>query len=101
MIRHLHSHKLFNFNYVYCLPYNKNLKTFSRKLRNNSTEGEILLWKKLSAGSMMNYTFNRQKPLKRYIVDFYCKPLNLVIEVDGGYHEEEAQKLKIMSGNRC
>jgi len=42
----------------------------------------------------MNYTFNRQKPLKRYIVDFYCKPLNLVIEVDGGYHEEEVQKIK-------
>lgn len=42
----------------------------------------------------MGYTFNRQKPLKRYIVDFYCKPLNLVIEVDGGYHEEEMQKIK-------
>ena len=42
----------------------------------------------------MNYTFNRQKPLRRYIVDFYCKPLNLVIEVDGGYHEEEFQKIK-------
>lgn len=43
---------------------------------------------------MMGYTFNRQKPLNRYIVDFYCKPLNLVIEVDGGYHETEAQKIK-------
>lgn len=43
---------------------------------------------------MMNYTFNRQKPLGRYIVDFYCKPLNLVIEVDGGYHFEEKQKVK-------
>ena len=43
---------------------------------------------------MMGYTFNRQKPLGKYIVDFYCKPLNLVIEVDGGYHEEEEQKIK-------
>ena len=56
--------------------------------------GEIILWKKLRAGNMLNYTFNRQKPLKRYIVDFYCKPLNLVIEVDGSYHEEELQKIK-------
>jgi len=79
---------------VYYLPYNKDLKTFSRKLRNNSTPSEIMLWKKLRAGGMMNYTFNRQKPLKRYIVDFYCKPLNLVIEIDGGYHEEEVQKIK-------
>lgn len=42
----------------------------------------------------MGYTFNRQKPLNKYIVDFYCKPLNLVIEIDGGYHEEEMQKIK-------
>ena len=84
----------FYFQSVYYLPYNKDLKTFSRKLRNNSTVGEIILWKKLRAGNMLNYTFNRQKPLKRYIVDFYCKPLNLVIEVDGSYHEEELQKIK-------
>jgi len=79
---------------VYHLPYNKNLKEFSRHLRNHSTLGEILLWKQLRAGSMKGYTFNRQKPLGYYIVDFYCKPLNLVIEVDGGYHFEEKQKIK-------
>jgi very-short-patch-repair endonuclease len=79
---------------MYWLPYNKNLKEFSRKLRNNSTLGEILLWQKLRAGSIMNYTFNRQKPLNRYIVDFYCKPLKLVIEIDGAYHFEEEQKVK-------
>ena len=79
---------------MYYLPYNINLKEFSRRLRNNSTLGEILLWKKLRAGSLMNYTFNRQKPLHRYIVDFYCKPLNLVIEIDGSYHNEPQQKIK-------
>ena len=79
---------------MYWLPYNKNLKEFSRKLRNNSTLGEILLWQKLRAASMRGYTFNRQKPLDRYIVDFYCKPLKLVIEIDGSYHFEEEQKIK-------
>mgnify|MGYP000409810862 CR=1 FL=1 len=34
----------------------------------------------------MGYKFNRQKPLGNYIVDFYCKKLNLVIEVDGEIH---------------
>lgn len=48
----------------------------------------------MRAGSIMGYTFNRQKPLNNYIVDFYCKPLKLVIEVDGGYHFEEAQMIK-------
>ena len=84
----------FTFKKMYYLPYNKNLKDFSRQLRNHSTLGEILLWQKLRAGSMMKYTFNRQKPLDRYIVDFYCKPLNLVIEVDGAYHFEAAQIIK-------
>jgi very-short-patch-repair endonuclease len=79
---------------MYHLPYGFNLKAFSRQLRNNSTFGEVLLWKKLRAGSMRGYTFYRQKPLGNYIVDFYCKPLQLVIEVDGGYHFEEAQQMK-------
>ncbi len=43
---------------------------------------------------MKGYTFNRQKPLNNFIVDFYCKPLNLVIEVDGSYHFEDEQKIK-------
>ena len=42
----------------------------------------------------MKYSFNRQKPLNRYIVDFYCKPLKLVIEVDGEYHNAPLQKIK-------
>ena len=37
----------------------------------------------------MGYKFNRQKPLLNYIVDFYCKSLNLVIEVDGVSHDNE------------
>ena len=59
------------------------------KLRNDSTLSEILLWKELRAGKMMGYKFNRQKPLLNYIVDFYCKPLKLVIEVDGVSHDNE------------
>ena len=78
---------------MYYLPYDTNLREFSRRLRKNSTLGEILLWQKLRAGSIMNYTFNRQKPLNRYIVDFYCKPLKLVIEIDGSYHYEQDQMI--------
>jgi very-short-patch-repair endonuclease len=73
------------------LPYNVNLKEFSRHLRNNSTIGEVRLWMYLKRGQMMGYTFNRQKPLDKYVVDFYCAKLKLVIEVDGDYHNEEEQ----------
>ncbi len=35
---------------------------------------------------MMGYDFDRQRPILNYIVDFYCKDLLLVIEVDGITH---------------
>jgi len=79
------------FKLMYFIPYNENLKEFSRYLRNNSTLAEVLLWQELRAGNIRGYKFNRQKPLGKYIVDFYCKKLNLVIEVDGdSHHHEEA-----------
>ena len=71
---------------MYFLPYNKNLKEFSRDLRSHSTLSEILLWQKLRSSQFRGYAFNRQKPLGNYIVDFYCLKLDLVIEVDGNSH---------------
>lgn len=71
------------------IPYNVNLKQLARNLRNNSTPGEILLWKELSNKKFYNHDFHRQKPLLNYIVDFYCYELNLVIEIDGIYHNNE------------
>ncbi len=74
------------------IEYNLNLKENSRLLRNNSTLSEVLLWKKLRAGSMIGFKFNRQKPLGNYIVDFYCKALNLIIEIDGNSHDNKYEK---------
>jgi very-short-patch-repair endonuclease len=74
---------------MYFIPYNRSLKEFSRELRNHSTLSEILLWEKLRASQFRSYGFNRQKPLNHYIVDFYCKKLNLVIEIDGASHDDE------------
>ena len=73
------------------IPYNPNLKMLARKLRNTSTLGEVLLWNELKNKQMHGYDFHRQKPLLNYIVDFYCYELNLVIEIDGQYHNSEEQ----------
>ncbi|SHO60203.1 endonuclease domain-containing protein [Algoriphagus zhangzhouensis] len=87
---------------MYFLPYNRNLKDFSRELRSHSTLSEVLLWKYLRAKCFRGYGFNRQKPLDNYIVDFYCKKLDLVIEVDGDSHfsefavTEDAERQKIL-----
>jgi very-short-patch-repair endonuclease len=74
---------------MYFLPYDRSLKDFSRKLRSHSTLSEVLLWQKLKANQFRGYGFNRQKPLDNYIVDFYCKRLELVIEIDGDSHFNE------------
>jgi len=68
--------------------YNKKLKRFSRELRNDSTDGEIILWKEvLRAKKMYGYQFNRQFAIENYIVDFICRKLKLIIEVDGYSHQ--------------
>ncbi|MEX8549131.1 MAG: endonuclease domain-containing protein [Mucilaginibacter sp.] len=74
------------------IPYNPKLKELARNLRNNSTPGEIRLWQELKAKQFLGYDFHRQKPLLNYVVDFYCAELNLVIEIDGRYHEEITDK---------
>jgi len=62
------------------------LKQWGRDLRNNSTLGEVLLWKQLKCRQMMGYRFLRQRPIGNFIADFYCPKLRLVIEVDGKSH---------------
>ncbi len=72
--------------------YNKSLKGFARENRNDSTFGEILLWKKLLSKRKTGYQFNRQFPIDNFIVDFISRKLRVVIEVDGRYHETIYEK---------
>ncbi len=67
------------------LNYDPRLKIIARKLRKNSTFGEILLWQVIK-GKELGYEFHRQVPIDKYIVDFYCHELMLAIEVDGMTH---------------
>jgi len=59
------------------------------ELRSNLTNAEQLLWSKIRRKQLFDFTFNRQKPIGRYIVDFYCFEARLVIELDGGQHYEQ------------
>ncbi len=57
------------------LPYNPALKEKARELRNNSTKTEILLWRFLKGKQLRGYDIHRQKPIDKYIVDFFCTDL--------------------------
>jgi len=67
------------------------LKDFARKNRREMTESERILWDALR-NSLQGYKFRRQHAIMDYIADFVCLSEKLVIEVDGGYHEDEAQQ---------
>lgn len=69
--------------------YNPKLKELARKLRNNGTKAEVVLWKHLRRKQLLGMDFHRQKPLGNYIADFYCPEARLVIEVDGRSHLRE------------
>jgi very-short-patch-repair endonuclease len=73
------------------IPYNPNLKSLARDLRNNSTKSEIILWNKIKKKSL-GVEFHRQVPIDEYIVDFYCHELMLAIEIDGVTHHYNFEK---------
>ena len=73
--------------------YNKELKEFAKRLRNDSTPGEIKLWSEvLRAKQFYGLQFNRQFAIRNYIVDFICKKLKLIIEIDGGSHQHKTEQ---------
>jgi very-short-patch-repair endonuclease len=63
----------------------------ARELREGSTPAEEALWERLRGRQILGLKFRRQYPINRYIADFCCPELRLVIEVDGAVHDTEAQ----------
>ncbi|EAU43173.1 hypothetical protein FP2506_10026 [Fulvimarina pelagi HTCC2506] len=62
----------------------------SRRLRSDSTDWERKLWAHLWRIPLKHGHFRRQAPIGKYIVDFACHTLKLVIEIDGAQHNQDA-----------
>ncbi len=72
-----------------------NIKTqISRLLREEQTKAEAKLWKYLRGRRFENLKFRRQHPIKEYIVDFINIEYQIIIELDGEYHNDILQKEK-------
>jgi acetylglutamate kinase len=65
----------------------------AKELRNRMTPAEELLWKAIHINEW-KLKFRRQHPVANWVVDFYCHPIKLVIELDGGVHDAEDVKKK-------
>jgi very-short-patch-repair endonuclease len=61
---------------------------FARRLRRNQTDAERVLWFHLRGRRLAGLKFNRQVPIDRFVVDFVCRDAKLIIELDGGQHDE-------------
>ena len=66
-------------------------KQRSRELRQNQTIAEQHAWYLLRDRQTLGLKFRRQVPIEDFIVDFYCDELNLVVEIDGDVHDQDAQ----------
>ena len=53
------------------------------------TDVERMLWQALRSKQFGGYRFRRQHPIGRYIADFACIEQKIVIELDGGQHQEQ------------
>jgi len=61
----------------------------AKQLRANMTDAERALWQHLRASRLNGFKFRRQHPIGNYIVDFVCLEKRLIVELDGGQHQNQ------------
>ena len=68
------------------------LKERARYLRANETNAEKIFWYSIRARQLQNKKFYRQFVVAPYIVDFVCRDLMLIVELDGGQHMDNREQ---------
>ncbi len=62
----------------------------AKELRREMTPAESLVWQRVRANRLNGFHFRRQQVIDGFIVDFYCHAAGLVVELDGGIHDRQA-----------
>ncbi len=70
---------------IFCM---NNFVLRARELRKNQTKQERILWSILRKNQFYGFKFLRQYPIEPYIVDFICREKKIIIEIDGGQHNQ-------------
>jgi len=65
---------------------------FVRRLRDRQTDAEKALWMRLRSRQLEGVKFRRQQPIGSYVVDFVSFDRKLIVEIDGGQHNEGKTK---------
>jgi very-short-patch-repair endonuclease len=61
----------------------------AKYFRQNMTQAEMILWKRLMANKLKGLHFRRQQVILGFIVDFYCHKYQLIVELDGDVHDSQ------------
>jgi len=61
-------------------------RDYARGLRRRQTDAERRLWSRLRDRRLTGAKFSRQVPIGAYVVDFCCREVKLIVELDGGQH---------------
>ena len=69
------------------IPYDRDMTNIAQTLCSNATPEEGKLWQLYPRKYPVQ--FRRQKPLGRYVLDFYCGKAKLAVELDGAQHFSE------------
>ncbi|WP_242025674.1 endonuclease domain-containing protein [Phormidium tenue] len=69
----------------------KKMQDVARQFRKEPTQSEAILWEAIRNRKLENRKFRRQHPIGTFIVDFFCREENLIVEVDGLIHESQQE----------
>lgn len=69
------------------------LRENAKEMRKNPTEAESAFWQ-LVSGGQLGVKFRRQHVIGNNIADFVCLEKNLIVEIDGGYHDDPEQQIE-------
>src|SRR5258708_5861619 len=70
------------------------LKSLALNLRKEQTDAETILWVHIRNRQVAGVKFRRQVPIGKYIADFVSVKSKIIVELDGGHHNEDVQKDK-------
>jgi len=68
------------------------LKEPARALRRRATSAEQRLWQLLRGRRLGGFKFRRQHPCGAFVLDFFCAEARLVVELDGGVHDDQVER---------
>lgn len=71
-------------------PVRRRINRHASRLRREMTDAERRLWSRLRGRRLEGWKFRSQHSIGPYVADFLCWDARLIVEVDGGQHDEMA-----------